>query len=145
MLRPSARIAFAAPSGTSFTSATLTKLDSELGIRLLPSLCKHVDGRLAFGEAKGGVGSGPTIFVGADVRGVSGEAYEELAPGGMSGAGRARFATALPFFKHSPEGGQDLGVGVVPEHSSPHLMKEPVSGISGVQVLQNLPSYILRF
>jgi len=60
-------------------------------------------------------------------------------------AAKIRPATALPFFKHGTEGGQDLSVGVVPEHSSPHFMKEPISGVSGVQVLQNLPSYILRF
>src|SRR5260370_7720742 len=110
-----------------------------------PSLCKHINRRLAFREAKGGISSGPTVFVDADIRSVSGEAYEELVPGGMSGAGRIRPATALPFFKHGTKGGQDLSVGVVPEHGPPHLMKEPISGVSGVEVLQNLPSYILHF
>src|SRR5260370_3644067 len=145
MLRPSALIAFGVPSGTSFRSAPLTKLDSELDIRLSPSLCKHINRRLAFREAKGGVSSGPTVFVDAYIRSVSGEAYEELVPGGMSGAGRIRPATTLPFFKHGTKGGQDLSVGVVPEHGPPHLMKEPISGVSGVEVLQNLPSYILHF
>src|SRR5260370_2045528 len=145
MLRPSALTAFVVPSGTSFRSATLTKIDSDFDIRLFPSLCKCIHSRLAFGEPKRGVRSGPTIFVGADVRSVPGEADEELVPGWMSDAGKIRPATALPFFKHGTEGGQDLSVGVVPEHGSPHLMKEPISRASDVQVLQNLPSYILHF
>src|SRR6267143_2127400 len=135
MLRPSALIAFGVPSGTSFSSATLTKLGSEF-ISLFPSLCKHINRRLAFREAKGGVSSGPTVFVDADIRSVSGEPYEELVPGGMSGVGGIRPATALPFFKHGTQGGQDLSVGVVPEHGPPHLVKEPICRVSGVQVLQ---------
>src|SRR5260370_23628072 len=109
-----------------------------------PSLCKHINRRLAFREAKGGVSSGPTVFVDADIRSVSGEAYEELVPGGMSGAGRIRPATSLPFFKHGTKGGQDLSVGVVPEHAPPHLMKKPISRESCVERVQHLPSYLLN-
>src|SRR3989442_262262 len=122
MLRPSALTAFGVPSGTSFRSATLTKLDSELDIKPFPSLCKYIHSRLAFGEAKGGVSSGSPVLVGPDVRSVRGEAYDELVPSGMSGASRIRPATALPFFKDRAEGGQDPSVGVVPEHDPPHLM-----------------------
>src|ERR1043166_4226284 len=99
MLRPSTLTAFGAPSGTSFRLATLTKLDSWFDIRHIPSLFKHIHRGLAFREAQGCVCGGPAVFVRADVRSISSQAYEELVSSGMSGAeGRIRSAAAFPFF-----------------------------------------------
>src|SRR5437867_11741100 len=144
MLRPSTLTALGVPSGTSLMAATLTKLDSVFDIWNAPLLFKRLHGRLPFGEAHGGVRGGSAVLVHANVRSVASEADEKLVAGGMSGAECwVCPARALPLLEHGAQRGQDLGVGVIPEHDSPHLMEQPGPRVSGVQVLQHLPAHIL--
>src|SRR5947209_12031246 len=133
MLRPSTLTAFGAPSRTSLRSATFTKLDFGFDISHFPSLFKHVHSSPAFRKTQGGVGGGSAVLIRADIGSVSSKTDEELVSGGMSAAeGGIRSATERPLFKYRSESGQDLCVGVVPEHDSPHLMEQPIPRESGV-------------
>src|SRR5262245_45715102 len=119
MLRPSILTAFEAPSGTSFRSATLTKLGCEFAIGM-PSLAplllfEDLHRRPPLRETHRGVRGGAAVLVHANIGGVASETDQELVARGMSGAqSRIGSTRALPLFEHRAQRGEDPGVGVIP-------------------------------
>src|SRR5262249_8211432 len=101
------------------------------------SLLKHVYRCLAFGKAHCRIRCRSAVLIGADVGCIPRQAYEKLKTRRMSSG-------VLPFFKYRAERGQDLSVGIIPNHGVSHFMEQPTPGISRVQILEHLPAHVLN-